>query len=67
MVKGAEDQGECGNEGRHKAALFYADDGMVASSYPHWLQGVFNTMVGLFDRVGLQANVGKTVGMVCRP
>ena len=24
-------------------------------------------MVGLFDRVGLQTNVGKTVGMVCHP
>ena len=40
-------------EGRHQAALFYADNGMVASSDPRWLQGAFNTLVGLFDRVGL--------------
>ena len=40
---------------------------MVASSDPHWLQGSFNTLVGLFDRVGLQTNFGKTVGMVYRP
>ena len=39
---------------------------MVASSDPGWLQGAFNTLVGLFNRVGLQNNVGKTVGMVCR-
>ena len=31
-----------------------------------WLQGAFSAFVGLFDRVGLNTNVGKTVGMVCR-
>ena len=51
----------------HQAALLYADDGMVASSDPACLQGAFNALVGLFDRVGLQTNVGKTVGMVCHP
>ena len=38
---------------------------MVASSDPGWLQEKFNALVGLFDRVGLHTNVGKTVGMVC--
>ena len=52
---------------RHQATLFYADDGMVVSSEPAWLQGAFNAMVGLFDRVGLQTNVGKTVSMVFHP
>ena len=50
----AEAQGELGKEGRHQAALFYANGGMVASSDPGWLQGAFNTLVGLFDRVGLR-------------
>ena len=36
---------------------------MVDLSDPHWLHGEFNTLVGLFDRVGLQTNVGKTVSM----
>ena len=67
MVDGAEEKGECGQEGRHQAALFYADDDMVASSDPRWLQGAFNTLVSLFNRVVLQTNLGKTVGMVCRP
>ena len=48
-------------------ALFYADDGMVAFSAPCWFQGAFNTLVGLFDRVGLRTNVGNTVGMVFCP
>ena len=56
-----------GREGRHQAALFYADDGMVASSDPCWIQWVFTTLVRLFDCVGLQINVGKTVSMNCRP
>ena len=66
MVEGAEERGKRGQEGRHQAALFYADNGTVAFSDPCWLQGAFNTLVGLFDRVGLQTNAGKKVGMVCR-
>ena len=62
-----EARGEMGREGRHQAALFYADDGMVVSLDPAWLQGAFTALVGLFDRVGLQKNVGKTVSMVCHP
>ena len=36
---------------------------MVALSNPRWLQWDFTTLVGLFDRMGLQKNVGKTVSM----
>ena len=67
VVADAEARGELGQEGQHQAALFYADNGMVASSDPRWLQGEFNTLVGPFDRVGLRKNVGKKVGMVCHP
>ena len=65
-VEEAETRGEWGREGRHQAALLYADDGMVALSDPCWIQWAFNTLVVLFDRVGLQTNVGKTVSMTCR-
>ena len=67
ILEEAEARGELGQDGRHQAALFYADDGMVTLSDPAWLQGAFNALVGLFDKVGLQTNVGKTVGMVCHP
>ena len=67
VIADAEEQGELGKEGRHQAALFYAADGMVASSEPRWLQGAFKTLVGLFGRVILRTNVGKTVVMVCHP
>ena len=67
IIADAEARGELGKEGRHQAALFYSDGGMVASLDPGWLQGAFNTLVGLFERVGLQTNVGKTDGMVCHP
>ena len=63
----AEARGETGQEVRHQAELFYANDGMVVSSDPAWLQGEFTALLGLFDRVGLLANVGKTVSMVCHP
>ena len=66
-VEDAEKRGERGKEGRNQSALFYADDGMVASSDPRWLQWAFNDLVGLFKHMGLRNNVGKTVSMICRP
>ena len=66
-VTDAEPRGERGREGRHQAALFYAENGMVASSDPQWLQWAFTQLVGLFDQVGLKTNTGKTVSMTCRP
>ena len=66
-VTEAETRRERGREVRHQAALFYADDGMLAFSDPQWLQWVFTQLVGMFDRVGLNTNTGKTVSMTCRP
>ena len=51
----------------HHVAFFYADDGLVASTDPVWIQGLFNNLTGLFYRVGIQKNSRKTVGIVCRP
>ena len=62
--EGVEERGKRGQEGRHQNTLFFADDGMVASSDPRWLQGEFSSLVNLFDRVGLRTNVDKTFGMV---
>ena len=31
------------------------------------MQGAFSTLVGLFNRLGLKMNIGKTIGMVFRP
>ena len=31
------------------------------------LQGAFNTLTGFFDRLVLQKNVGKMIGMICCP
>ena len=36
-----------------KADFFYEDNGLVASTYPGWLQSEFDTLPGLFGRVGL--------------
>ena len=59
--------GERVNKGMHQASLFYADEGMVTSSDPRWIQWAFDTLVSIFERVGLRTNVGKIVSMVCRP
>ena len=50
-----------------KAEFLYADDGVVASTGPGWLQPAFDFMMGLFDRLGLQTNVHKTVRVVFWP
>ena len=67
MIEGAGGQGRRGQEVRHQNAFFYADDGMIALSDPGWIQGEFGTLVGMFDRSGLNKNVGKMFGMVFRP
>ena len=67
MVEGAEERGKHGQGGRHQASLFYTDNVMVASSDPRWVQDAFSTLFGLFDRVDMRTNVGKTVGVVCHP
>ena len=38
---------------------------MLTSSDPQWLQWMFMQLVGLFDRVALNTNTGKTVSMTC--
>ena len=50
-----------------QAAFFYTYDRMLASANPGWLQTVFDTLMGLFDQVGLKPNVQKTVGILCHP
>ena len=67
LVAEIAEKGETGREGRHQLAVFYANDGMVVSSDPAWLQGAFSALVAILDRVGLQTNVGKTVSMACHP
>ena len=65
IVDETEEKGETGREGRHQSAIFNADDGMVVSLDPAWLQGAFGALLAIFDRVGLLTNVDKTVSMAC--
>ena len=58
-VKEAEKRGERGREGRHQAALFYADDGMLASSDPQWLQWAFTQLVGAIRQGGTENKLRK--------
>ena len=50
-----------------KATLLYADDRMVESKDPVWFQLAFDTLTGLFDRVGIQTNIHTIVRMMYRP
>jgi len=47
-------------------ALFYADDGYIASRDPELLDRALLIIVGLFERVG-QTNTTKTEAMICTP
>ena len=50
-----------------RTAFFNADDGLVVSTNPFWLQVSFNTLTRLFDRVRLPKHYANTVGMVFLP
>ena len=42
-----------GKGGEKKCHIFYAYDGLTASTDPVWLQGVFDTLAKFFGRVGI--------------
>ena len=46
------------------ATLFYVDSGILTSSHLTRLEEVLDILTVLFDRVGLQTNMEKMVGMV---
>ena len=44
--------------------VFNVGDGVLASTDTVWPHTAFDTLMGIFDQVGLRKNVRKTVGMV---
>ena len=67
MVGGAGVPGRWGGGLINHAALFHTCDGLAGCTDPEWLQGVFDTLVRVFNMVDIHTNVGKTVGMICCP
>ena len=67
MTGGAGEQDEWGREVQHRSTFYYADYGLVESTNLLWLQGAFNTLTGMFERVGLWKKVGKTARMIFCP
>ena len=50
--------------GDHNIVL-YADNGHIAGYNPIWVQTMLTVVVRMFERVGLQTNLGKTKSMLC--
>ena len=50
----------------HCADLFYEDNILVTLTELVWMQGTFNALTELFNRLGIWANVGKKFGRICR-
>jgi len=48
-------------------AIFYVDDGYIASRDPEFLQEALDILVETFKRTGLTTNTKKTQAMVCTP
>jgi hypothetical protein len=46
---------------------FFVDNGLVDARCPEWLQSSFNTLITLFERIGLWTNAKKTKVMTCLP
>ena len=53
-----------GQEIQWLAEFFYAYDGLFVFPRPAWLQAALYVLTVLVDRIGLQNNVNKTVGVV---
>ena len=50
---------------RLNVALFYADEGCIASTYPEKLQSLLDVLIKLFERADLLTNTSKTKAEVC--
>ena len=48
-------------------AIFYVNDGYIASRDPEFLQKALNMLVEIFRRTGLETNTKKTQAMICTP
>ena len=56
-----------GEWAQYLLADFYADDALIQCQEADVLQRMIDTMVDLFERVGLVTNTDKTKAMVCVP
>ena len=54
------------NGGATLHRIFCTDDDLVASTERVWMQGVFDNLNGLFERVVPQTDIGKKARMICR-
>ncbi len=48
-------------------AIFYVDDTYIATRDPNFLQVALNSLVSLFECVGLETNIKKMQAMICTP
>ena len=46
------------------ASFFYADNGIIIPKWKEWIQWELGILMGMFDQMDIQTNMGKTVGMV---
>ena len=46
--------------------VFYTYDGLLRSRDPEWKQGALNFLIGLFRRIGLEANIAKSKTTTCQ-
>ena len=51
----------------HKMGVFYADDVMIGSGDPIWIQGYINVLIDLFRIIVPEANIAKSKKMICQP
>ena len=45
--------------------VFYADNGIIGSREPEWIQGAINVLIGILKRFGQMTNVAKSRTMTC--
>ena len=53
--------------GGTELGFFCADDGLLGSWDPEWIQGAINVPIGIFWRIRLADNVAKSKKMKCQP
>ena len=56
-----------GSKVLYRTNFFYVDAILVVSTNSELIEGEFDTLAGMFNRVGIQTHVRNKVGMLGRP
>ena len=67
VTEGEEVKEKLGREVQIRAIFLYVDDGLINLTHPEWLQGMFDSLMGMFDQLVIKKMWGIHSVLFVRP